>query len=146
LISAFTSQQTQHQHRLALDLLLALFYNDILRCSIPPCPPPPALQASDPVSDSASSSSTHEADFYVSDALDQWRRQQQSSLTESPPDLAGEIAPAQSAIWARILLYAFLHISLMDSSHISQERETRLQKAIEATLAIASNSGQSPEA
>jgi hypothetical protein len=104
------------------------------------------LQASAPVSDSTSDYSTHEANFYLSDALDQWRRQQQPSLAESPIDVEGEIAFAQSAIWARILLYAFLHISLMDSSPISQERETSLQKAIEATLAISSNSGKNPEA
>ena len=80
------------------------------------------------------------------DALVQWRRLQQPSLAESPTDLEGEIAPAQSAMWARILLYAFLHISLMDSSHISQDCEKHLQDEIKATLVISSNSGKSPEA
>jgi hypothetical protein len=152
LISSFTFQQTQHQHRLALDMLLALFYNDILRCSVPQCPPPaemPALQAPASTSDTTVISSAHEAEFYVRDALAQWQRLQRPSLAESPTDLEGEFAPAQSARWAGILLYAFVHTCLArdtDFSQIWRDHGKHLQDKIKATITSSSHAGKSPEA
>lgn len=133
-------------------MLLALFYNDILRCSVPQCPLPaktPDSQAPAPISDSTVSSSAHEAEFYVRDALAQWQRQQRPSMAESPTDLECEFAPAQSALWAGILLYSYVHIRLSsdtDFSRIWHDHGRHLQDEIKATIASPSNAGKSPEA